>query len=190
VANAFEEVSVREAVPGDALGIAEVHVTTWKISYRGALPDTLLASLSVPPRAERWANMLAARVTTKQCILVAETRDGRVVGFASTGPQGSAAGSEAGDPAYGAEILCLYVLPSHQRMGIGKRLLRAVAKQLMDGGARSAFLWCLAEGPAVPFYEMAGGTRVRSKMESMGGTDVEVAGYGWTDLAPLAATNL
>jgi len=95
----LEEFSVREAVPSDALGIAEVHVATWKISYRGALPDTLLASLSVPPRAERWANMLATRVTTKQCVLVAETRDGRIVGFASAGPQGSAAGSEAGDPA-------------------------------------------------------------------------------------------
>jgi len=66
-------------------------------------------------------------------------------------------------------------------MGIGKHLLRAVANRLVDGGAKSAFLWCLAEGLAAPFYEMAGGTKVRTKQESMGGTDVEVVGYGWTD---------
>ena len=51
------EFFVRDAVPSDALGIAEVHTTTWKTSYRGILPDTLLDSLSVARRTERWANM-------------------------------------------------------------------------------------------------------------------------------------
>ena len=114
------ECFVRDAVATDALGIAEVHTTTWKTSYRGVLPDTLLESLSVARRAERWTNMIGSRGSTRQCIFVSEMVDRRIVGFASAGPQGSATGSEVGDPAYDAEILCIYVLPSHQRMGIGK----------------------------------------------------------------------
>ena len=178
-------VSVRHATEDDALGIARVHVTTRQVSYRGIVPDGSLDGLSVPARAQRWQRILTARAATRQCVLVAEAPPGRIVGFACAGPQGAVGGAESGDPAYAAEITGLYVLPAVQRQGIGAALLRAVACYLAGIGARSAFLWCLAQGPAVPFYEKLGGHPVRSKQESMGGKTLDVVGYGWDDISVL-----
>ncbi len=178
--------TIRDATLDDALGIAQVHVTTWKTSYRGLVPDSCVESLSVPLRAERLRKILAARADTRQSVFVAVCEDAQVIGFAATGSQGSAGSpDEIGDPDYDAEILSMYVLPSRQRRGVGTALLRAVATRLMAGGARSAFLWCFVSGPAVPFYEGAGAVRVRTKEASMDGAPVQVAGYAWTDLAQM-----
>lgn len=37
--------SIRESVLGDAEAIARVSVESWRTSYRGTLPDSLLAGL-------------------------------------------------------------------------------------------------------------------------------------------------
>ena len=110
-------------------------------------------------------------------------RKPRSVGFACGGPQGSADDpEEVGDPQYDAEILGMYVLPSHQRVGIGRRLMSGLIQRLAADDSSSAFVWCLAEAPAALFYQSMGGVLVRTKDELMGGVPVRVAGYGWTHL--------
>lgn len=44
----------RTAVPEDALAIAEVHVSSWRTTYRGLLPDSVLAAQSVEHRELAW----------------------------------------------------------------------------------------------------------------------------------------
>ena len=50
---------IREAGPADIPAIARVTVDTWRTTYRGILPDDLLANLSYPQREQVWTRALA-----------------------------------------------------------------------------------------------------------------------------------
>ena len=50
--------TLRLANPSDAHGLAEMHVATWQVAYRGLLPDDFLDGLTVAARAERWQQIL------------------------------------------------------------------------------------------------------------------------------------
>ena len=50
--------AIREAQIEDALGIAKIHVDTWRSTYRGAMPDALLASLSYEKSERMWRRIL------------------------------------------------------------------------------------------------------------------------------------
>lgn len=84
--------------------------------------------------------------------LVVAIEDGSVVGFAS--------GVHYVHPDKPAELWIneVGVAPSHQRRGLGKRLLQAIFARGRELGCREA--WVLtshANGPAVRLYEAAGG---------------------------------
>ena len=49
---------LRLAGPLDAYGLAEMHVATWQVAYRGLLPDDYLDGLTVAARVERWQQIL------------------------------------------------------------------------------------------------------------------------------------
>ena len=76
--------AIREAVPGDARAIAEIHVRSWQATYRGQLTDEYLDGLTVEDRVEQHRRSLEephAGWTT----WVADEGSGPV-GFAVTGP--------------------------------------------------------------------------------------------------------
>lgn len=47
-------VKVRAALPADAFAVAEVHVRSWQLGYRGLLPDAYLDALRPADRAARY----------------------------------------------------------------------------------------------------------------------------------------
>jgi hypothetical protein len=51
--------NIRPAAVHDARAIAEVHVESWKSTYRGIFPDDLLNGLSVEKRESSWRDLLA-----------------------------------------------------------------------------------------------------------------------------------
>jgi hypothetical protein len=51
--------NIRLAVIHDARAIAEVHVESWKSTYRGIYPEALLNGLSVEKRESSWRELLA-----------------------------------------------------------------------------------------------------------------------------------
>jgi len=55
----YVETSIRPALVYDARSIAEVHVESWKTTYTGIFPDTLLESLSFDDRESSWKGILA-----------------------------------------------------------------------------------------------------------------------------------
>ena len=75
---------IRAATPEDARPVAEVHVTSWRHTYRGLVPDDYLDRLSVDDRESMWLGAFADP-DPKSGALVAEN-GGLVVGFASFGP--------------------------------------------------------------------------------------------------------
>jgi GNAT superfamily N-acetyltransferase len=118
---------------------------------------------------------------------VAELRSGRMVGFASGGPR-----REERYPEYEGELYAAYLLREHQRKGLGRRLIGAVAEGLAAMGKRSMLAWVLAKNPSRPFYEALGGKLLGSQGIGIGGVALEEVAYGWDDvrvLTPFARWN-
>jgi GNAT superfamily N-acetyltransferase len=58
----------------------------------------------------------------------------------------------------------LYVLPQHHGRGLGRAMLHAAAKELVDRGLSSMIIWALRENaPSRRFYERMGGKYVRDE---------------------------
>jgi ribosomal protein S18 acetylase RimI-like enzyme len=172
-------VKIRAAKADDAPAIARVHVETWRSAYRGIVPEAYLAGLSPAERAAEWRNDLTDWGGARFALVVHEEGD-ELIGFAAAGPERS------GDPKYRSELYAIYVLPSHQRCGLGRALVRAVTGRLVAGGTRSMLLWVLeANAPARRFYETLGGEVVRGQPIEIGGVTFTEVAYGWPDLNAL-----
>jgi hypothetical protein len=80
----YGEENVRPAVADDARAIAEVHVESWKTTYKGIFPETLLDSLSIEERERSWNQTLAepTLITVVGC-----DAGHRVVGFICGGAE-------------------------------------------------------------------------------------------------------
>jgi ribosomal protein S18 acetylase RimI-like enzyme len=137
---------IRAATPDDAASIAFVEVESWRTAYTHLMPAAYLDGLSVADKAASWrANLEKHGAKGRKRVLVAS--DGaRVVGFVRVGPQPD-------DSSLGLVYL-LYLLPSHWRNGIGRRLMEAAEQELGRLGTTSAILWVLSENHGARlFYE-------------------------------------
>lgn len=170
---------IRLATAQDAQGIARVHVDSWRSTYRGIIPDEVLARLSVERRAEGWREAAALSGRSGRTLVVAE-EDGQIVGFAAGGPE------RTGDPAHTGELYAIYILASHQGRRIGRSLVRHVVEALLSGGHHTMLLWVLATNTgAGRFYASLGGRVVCEQLTEIGGTGYPEIGYGWNDLPEL-----
>ena len=170
---------IRTAEPRDAGSLARVHVDSWRSTYAGILPDEFLAGLSYGDRESFWDQILRTARPTVSNFLV-ETGSGDVVGLASGGPE------RTGDETYRGELYLVYLLEEHQRRGLGRRLVAAVARRLVEDGFGSMLLWVARDNhPACRFYEALGGEPVGSRTIDIAGTGVAEVAYGWQDVADL-----
>lgn len=172
------EITIRLATLADAPQIASVHVSSWRSSYRGIVPDAVLDGLSVEDRSERWRENLALDVDKSWFTLVAEGAGG-IVGFASAGPIRSP------DPVYGGELGALYLLATHQRLGLGRRLVSEAARRSREAGMDSMLVWVLRDNPSRGFYEALGGEYVREQLITIGDAELVEFAYGWRDITQL-----
>ena len=172
---ATPDVRIRRGVIEDAAEASRMHARTWKVSYRGLVPDKLLDELS-PGRWENgWRRGFESMDPTR-VVHVAEI-DGRIVGFAGGG---------RAPPGYVGEVYAIYVDPDRQGQGIGTTLLRAAAQGLVERGLVPIVIWTLFNNPASRgFYESRGGTVVGEKRELFDGYELHEVAYGWHDAAPL-----
>ena len=168
-----------EATPADAAGIARVHVDSWRSTYAGIMPDTLLAGMTYADREEMWINRLSNQENPNP-LLVAEDPDGRIVGFAAAGPE------RTNRPDYGAEVYAIYLLEAEQGAGIGKALFREAASRLREMGYDSVLVWVARDNPACGFYEALGGVLIDEKEEEYGGRGIKLLAYGWQGLDEFA----
>ncbi len=144
-------IHIRRALGADARAVAKVIVRGWQGAYRGLMPDEFLAGLSVAGREAAWREMLDRDAGGGVPAWLAE-RDGRVVGFASSGPP-----RDAEVPPTGAELYAIYVLPEEWRKGIGRSLVQTATAHWRDRGISELVLWVLEDNArARAFYEAMG----------------------------------
>ena len=183
---------IRRAAKTDAGAIGRVHVETWQAAYAGLLPDAMLVAMSDVRQSAWWSQLLKDPAEARG-VFVADDRDMGVVGFGSCGPVRDLPeelGSRDIEARVG-EIYTLYVEPDFQNLGLGRRLLDALFRQLRADGCGIAVLWMLADNPTRFFYEGLGGRRVGERTDTMGGVDVDEQAYAWRDLeAPLVRRKL
>lgn len=165
---------IRPAKLIDVPDIARIDVDTWRCTYKDILSEALLEGLSYARRSEHWRSILERR---SGIVLVAESHEDGVVGFASAG------GERTGDHGADAEIYELYLLPSHQGNGIGRRLVQVTATRLAVLGHRSLLVWVLAENPSRRFYEHISGSEVATRRAQVGYDYHREVAYLWSDIS-------
>jgi GNAT superfamily N-acetyltransferase len=160
--------------PADAEALARVHVTSWRETYKGLLPDAFLARMSEPGFARRFAREMTR--ADAPLTLAAADRFG-LVGYASGGPSRRGVAGEA-------EIAVLYVLRTAQGRGVGRELLTRAARALRDQGHTSLMISVLRENfHARGFYEHLGGQAEPARREpGPGGTMLWEIAYRWADI--------
>ncbi len=188
-------IQLRRARLSDAAAIGAVHVAAWRSAYPGILPDLYLSRLS----AARQARYYEATIASGAVVLVAAPESGgpRLVGFTTAG-RGRRRGPSVGfgswsrdhgpsTPGSGAltdqlgdgEIETLYVLDDWREQGLGRRLMRAAAKELAGRGCRSAYVWVLHDNPSRFFYQHLGGQLVAHGETAVAGVSLRQAAFSW-----------
>ncbi|MCP2015194.1 GNAT superfamily N-acetyltransferase [Deinococcus sp. HSC-46F16] len=169
---------LRTATTTDAPALARVHVTSWRETYAGLLPDDFLPRMTDEAmRERREANWQRTIAEGQELVLVGE-REGEVLAFASAGPPRD-------HPGVDAELYTLYALKGVQGLGLGRALLVEVARQLCEQGHRSLALWVLDVNPTRAWYARQGGREDGVKRVPLPGGELREVRLVWDDLAGL-----
>jgi ribosomal protein S18 acetylase RimI-like enzyme len=189
-------IQLRRARLSDAAAIGAVHVAAWRSAYPGLLPEAYLAGMS----AARQARYYESAIASGAVVLVAAPESGgpRLVGFTTAGmgrrrplprdltggqfltpPRKMLDSPQPVDHLGDGEIETLYVLDDWRDQGVGRRLIRAAAKELAGKGCRSVYLWVLRDNPSRFFYQHLGGQMVAVGDTSVAGVSLAQTAFSW-----------
>jgi ribosomal protein S18 acetylase RimI-like enzyme len=170
---------LRSALPEDAESIARINADSWRDSYRGIVPDSVLERPLETDFLRQW-RALAAAPPGGQMILVAGDATAALHGFVSAGP------GRRQPLGFDAEVYALYVDKEARRMRLGSRLLGAAAQRLALFGRMNVMLWVLeANHTARAFYVGLGGAEIGLRKERVFGAALPTVAYGWSRIASL-----
>lgn len=152
---------VRTAGQDDVEAIANLHTDSWRRHYRGAYTDAYLDGDVVADRREVWGARLASADGT--ATILAE--DGaELAGFVHVVLDN--------DDHWGSLIDNLHVVYHRKRSGIGRTLIEAATRAVIERATRpDIYLWVLEQNTAAQrFYRAIGGIEVeRGSVPSPGG---------------------
>src|SRR5262249_2627740 len=166
--------AIRKAQLADAEGIARAHTASWRSSYRGILPEAVLARIDVDQRATSWRRTLQDR---RVLTLVAyDVTHHDIVGFCDAGPS-------RGHTGYAAEVYRIYIEHHAKRHGLGRDMFEQVTDWLRGQELRSMIIWVLDNNHhARPFYEDMGGRAAARIASTVSGFPVVELAYVWDRL--------
>lgn len=139
---------IRYATIKDASILAQIHSSSWKIAYKGIVPDNVLDNITVEKRIKYFEQALK------------EGREENAIIFKDNEPAGliciGKCRDSDKDESWG-EIWGIYLHPDYWNKGIGARLLKWGLEELGKRGYNKATLWVLEDNlSARKFYEKAG----------------------------------
>jgi ribosomal protein S18 acetylase RimI-like enzyme len=160
---------IRTATLADAAGVARVHVESWRVAYRGIMPDAKIAQMDLATRTALWAERIAVR---EWPVFLVEDR-GQVVAFCHIIPS-----PDADDDAKKAgHVTSIHVLPHLRSRGHGRALLNEAFAEFRRRGYTEATLWVLeGNASARRFYERLG-FRTDGGRKAYPGTEVPEVRY-------------
>lgn len=161
----------------EAEALAAMHVQCWREAYAEMIPLELIASFDASKRVGRWRNS----IVDHSRIVVAAFDEGVPVGLVNAG---------LADDTYfdgqDGHIAALYVLASHHKMGIGRRLVGSAADLWLKRGGETLAVGVLAENlKARRFYEALGARFVKTGTYVWDGHELPDAIYVFEDLSSL-----
>jgi GNAT superfamily N-acetyltransferase len=168
---------IRPASEADAAAIAQLLVDTWQSSFRGLVPDSFLAAMSVAEHEVRHRRRMRQPENRH---LIAEDRHGRALGFANVGRNRIAECPAA------LELYALFVAAPHQGLGLGRRLVGAVAAACAAPGRKTMAVEALTANPSRGFLEHLGARRFGHRSLALGELAVPTVLYLWEDLTAIA----
>jgi len=158
--------TVRSAAAADADAIGRVQVETWRVAYRGLMPDEAIAGFDLEGRRRMWREGLARAPRPGSATFVVEL-DGEVVGFASVGRSRDEGSENEG------ELYAIYLHPSRWDQGIGRALLERAEESMRTFGFARAVLWVLKGNErGQRFYRAAGWESDGRKVDTFQGAEV------------------
>lgn len=172
-------VKIRKAVVTDASAIATINIKTWKVAYKGIIPQVYLDSLSINDKIPRWAKAINDLKKNRRELFVAEIfnlNGSEIVGFSMGGP------SHFEDFKIDGDLHAIYVLPKYWKQGIGTLLFNAVIKFFISMKYKTMIIWALKENSACNFYKKLGGIPKFHKTLTYGGKELDALGFYWENL--------
>ena len=143
-----QDLTLRDAVGGDAALLARLHTESWRSAYATLLDPDYLTNEMEGERSAHWQAHLPAVLAGLGHIFIAE-RAGETLGFVCV--------LRERDPDWGGYVDNLHVRPQLRGAGIGKVLLDAALGWLRSAGEARAYLWVYeANLSARGFYEREG----------------------------------
>lgn len=167
-------ISIRDAGEGDALAVADVKVRALEPIY-GPLGHPSLADDLDLAAQQSWLGHVLRHGAADSFFVVAEECQ-QAVGWV----RGVLESEE--DHTYGGWLSGIFVVPSHQRVGVGRRLMWEAAVRFRAGGAESMRLQVLSSSPSAGFYERLGGLHLGEVVLPSGLVEKV---YGWRDIGVL-----
>lgn len=168
------DIKIRPARPGDVFEIANVHVNSWRETYRGLLPESYLSKLNFRKKIDAWQNVITQK--EKFSVFVAEDRVG-VIGFATFESARDVDWEGIG------EVSSIYLLQRFKSRGIGRELLKAGMRDLIRRDFEQAYCWVLEGNPTIGFYERTGATFTGVyKNDEIEGHKIKELAYVWNTL--------
>ncbi len=165
-----ERIHIREATRSDAADIARVHEEAWRSTYQGIIPHLHLEKMIARRGPAWWARSLRRPGSGMLLLLFG----GTVQGYASFGAARALSGHRTG------EIFELYLAPTFQGLGFGKKLFNAARRALELKGRRSLIVWALAENEsACAFYQRLGGKPSATAAEHYGDVTLSRVAFLW-----------
>ena len=168
---------IRTATIDDASAIARVHIDTWKTTYFDTIPQDYLDSLNYEDRTAQWQEWLTNNTDEK--VVVAETKDGELIGFAAAGP------AKKESLGHDSELYAIYIREEYQQNGVGKKLLVPLIDLLLQAKSTSLIVWVLKSNPARWFYKSIGGEQLESRPHKIGQGEYTIISFSWKDLSEL-----
>lgn len=166
---------IRKAVLADAKGIAKVHVDSWKTTYVNIVPEDYLNNLTYERREKLWKSNIP-----NGGVYVAETEEEDIVGFSTGGKKRT---NEY--PGYTGELYAIYILKEHQRLGLGKLLVRPIMEELKQQNMSTMIVKVLENNNSCLFYEALGGKKMDTVENQFSGKRLKEYVYGWDDITIL-----
>ena len=139
--------NVRKAVMEDVSAIANLHVNSWAVAYKGLMPESYIARFSYERRHKLWTRMVGEQLAH---VFVA-SHDHDIVGFMCFD---DLRGDDTGKI---AKVSTLYVCPDFYRKGIGSLLLARCESELVRLDYEKVVLSSLESNEsALRFYSSQG----------------------------------